>query len=160
HDAERVRHTARNRPQHTRATPSHAFQHLAPAKAVSMVEFTHCESPLSRWFPAGTATRLARARFDERRIYSRFGKEFDDGQGRLLGVSLWQDTAIHSDGLIYSLKVSVFGSHQRANVDSLANDGGASFSGASSLRFTSAGLSQTYTGWLIVMSVVGHAATP
>src|SRR5215469_9522587 len=45
HDAERVRHTARNRPQHTRATPSHAFQHLAPAKAVSMVEFTHCESP-------------------------------------------------------------------------------------------------------------------
>src|SRR5215469_18697496 len=127
HDAERVRHTARNRPQHTRATPSHAFQHLAPAKAVSMVEFTHCESPLSRWFPAGTATRLARARFDERRIYSRFGKEFDDGQGRLFGVTLWQDTAIHSDGLIYSLKVSVFGSHQRANVDSLANDGGASF---------------------------------
>src|SRR6516164_6355931 len=31
---------------------------------------------------------------------------------------------------------------------------------ASSLRFTSAALSQTYTGWLIVMSVVGHAPTP
>jgi hypothetical protein len=30
---------------------------------------------------------------------------------------------------------------------------------ASSLRFTSVGLSQTYTGWLIVMSVVGHAPT-
>src|SRR6516165_4606444 len=30
----------------------------------------------------------------------------------------------------------------------------------SSLRFTSSGLSQTYTGWLIVMSMVGHAPTP
>jgi hypothetical protein len=31
---------------------------------------------------------------------------------------------------------------------------------SSSLRFTSAGLSQTYTGWLTVTSVVGHAPTP
>src|SRR5262249_55516323 len=30
---------------------------------------------------------------------------------------------------------------------------------SSNLRFTSAGLSQTYTGWLIVTSVVGHAPT-
>src|SRR5215469_14842394 len=70
HDAERVRHAASNRPQHAGAAPGHAFQHLAAADAVLMIEFIHRESPFSRAL-AISAMRLARARLDESRLYSR-----------------------------------------------------------------------------------------
>src|SRR5262249_60711275 len=43
HDPEGVRHAARYGPKHTGATPGHAFQDLATANTVSMVEITHGE---------------------------------------------------------------------------------------------------------------------
>ena len=65
HDAERVRHAARDCPQDAGAAPGHAFQHLAAADAVPMIEFTHCESPFQPPVPrrygfAATESKIGR----------------------------------------------------------------------------------------------------
>src|SRR5579862_218043 len=44
--AQRVRHAARNGPQHAGSNPGHAFENFAPTDAVFAVEFAHCLSPL------------------------------------------------------------------------------------------------------------------
>jgi hypothetical protein len=74
HNSERVRHAAGNGPQHARATPSHAFENLAPADAVLLPKFLHLQISFEPR-PCYIGDAACKGQIRQNPVYSRVAEE-------------------------------------------------------------------------------------